>query len=151
MPARDLPWGKLAAAAGVLALALGVFTIVRRGQDVADAVQPIEWNHQPCAHCQMLIGDPRHAAQLITDDGDVLSFDDPGCALRYLDAHHPAVHRLWFHHSIEDRWLTADHTAFVTGAATPMGSGLAAVDRTTAGALDLAAATRAATREEMMR
>ena len=110
-----------------------------------DDVQPIAWNQQACAHCQMLIGEPGHAAQLITEAGDVLSFDDPGCALRYLAERAPRVHRLWFHHAHAERWLAADAVAFTTGATTPMASGLAAVDRGAAGALDLAAATRAAT------
>ena len=148
MRARELPWGKLVGAGALLAIVLGVMIVVRGGQHVPDSVQPIEWNHQPCAQCQMLIGDPRYAAQLITQDGQVLSFDDPGCALRYVDTHHDvAIHRLWFHHSTDDRWLTADEVAFTTGATTPMGSGLAAVDRKPSGALDLAAATRVATRE----
>ena len=143
MPRRELPWWRLAALA-LVGAALGALVLVIRGSGSApDDVQPIDWNHQPCAHCRMLIGEPRHAAQLITRDGDVLSFDDPGCALRHLAEHRPAVHRLWFHHAQHDRWLSADEVAFTTGATTPMASGLAAVDRGTPGSLDLDAASRA--------
>jgi hypothetical protein len=88
----------------------------------------------------MLIGDPRHAAQLITDDGEVRSFDDPGCALAYLEDHHPTVHWLWFHHATTARWIPADEVAFTTGGTTPMGSGLLAVERGAAGAIELTAA-----------
>jgi hypothetical protein len=92
----------------------------------------------------MLVGEPAHAAQLITADGDVLVFDDPGCALRYVDERKPHVHRMWFHHGTAERWIPADRAGFLTGGRTPMGSGLLAVERDTQGALDLAAATRVA-------
>lgn len=141
---REVPWAKLVAGAIVLALVTAVVAIVRSGVEVPDEVQPIAWHQQPCAHCGMLVGDPAYAAQLITDDGEVLVFDDPGCALRYLVERKPHVHRLWFHHGTEDRWIAADLAGFRTGALTPMGSGLTASDRGS-DTLDLATATRVAT------
>src|SRR5262245_26551705 len=81
---------------------------------------------QPCAHCHMLIGGSRFAVQLGTAAGDVLDFDDPGCALRYLAEVHPAIHRLWFRDHRRDRWTAASEVRFVRGVDTPMGSGLAA-------------------------
>ncbi len=121
-------------------LAAFVIVVIRNSGEPADEVQPIAWGRQPCAHCQMLIDQPGHAAQLVTGEGEVMSFDDPGCALRYLGRHHPTIHVLWFHHAHDDRWIPADRVAFVTGARTPMDSGLAAVDLGTPGAIDLATA-----------
>lgn len=141
---RDSVWPKLLGLA-VLGLAIaGIAWIVRGSDAVPDTVQPIEWNHQPCAHCQMLLGEPHYAAQLITADGDVLSFDDPGCAIRFIAEHDPEVHRLWFHHGTDDRWVPSDRVMFATGGRTPMGSGLVAVDRGAPHAIDLAAAKRVA-------
>lgn len=140
MADRQVAWFKVGAAMFVLAAIAGIVLVVRSSQQLPGEVQPIEWHRQPCAHCQMLIGDPAHAAQLITRDGDVLAFDDPGCALRYLDEHQPSIHRLWFHHGAAERWLPADAVGFTTGATTPMASGLLAVDRDVPGAIDLAAA-----------
>lgn len=140
--ARDIPWVKIAVLGLAAALVAGVIAIVRGGSRVPDEIQPIEWNRQACAHCGMLIGEPAHASQLITTDGEVLAFDDPGCALRYLAERAPRLHRLWFHAG--GRWLAADRTGFLTGRDTPMGSGLVAVDRETPNAIDLAAATRVA-------
>lgn len=114
--------------------------VIRRGTSAADEVQPISWHKQACAHCQMLIGEPRHAAQLITRDGEVLSFDDPGCALRFVSERNPQIHRLWFHHGHDERWLTAQQVGFTTNGNTPMGFGLVAVDLSTPGALDITAA-----------
>lgn len=124
----------------VVLVVLAVAWIIGGGRAVPSGPQPITWHKQPCAHCKMLIEEPAHAAQLITEDGEVLSFDDPGCALRHLADHHPAVRELWFHHATEDRWLSASEVGFITGGDTPMASGLLAVDRTKPGALTLEAA-----------
>lgn len=137
---RQISWFKVVAPALLLALIAGVVLVVRGSQQLPGEVQPIIWHRQPCAHCQMLIGEPAYAAQLITAEGDVLAFDDPGCALRYLDERRPTVHRMWFHHGTEDRWLTSEEVAFTTGGSTPMGFGLVATERGAPGTLDLAAA-----------
>lgn len=120
-----------------VALALIASLIVRCGTRLPDEVQPIAWNAETCAHCRMSIGDPAFAAQVITDDGEVLSFDDPGCAARYLRTHGDHVHRAWFHAGRGDRWLPAGEVAFVHVPASPMGSGLMAVPAGTPGAISL--------------
>ena len=140
MSTREIPWLSIGVLAGLAAVVVGVILVVRGSQHLPEGVQPIDWNRQPCAHCQMLVGAPAHAAQLITKDGEVLSFDDPGCALRYLAARRVEPHQLWFHHATAERWIPAAQTAFLTGGTTPMGSGLLAVDHGTPGGLDLEAA-----------
>jgi hypothetical protein len=84
----------------------------------------------------MLISDPAYAAQLETADGEVASFDDPGCLLAALVAH-PNPRVLWFHHTREERWLAGNEVGFVRVAHTPMGYGLAAVGADEPGALSL--------------
>lgn len=137
---REPPWWKLGAALALVAVAVGITLVVRGGQALPDEVQPITWHKQPCAHCQMLVGEPAFAAQLITTDGAVLAFDDPGCAFRYLAERNPGIHHLWFHHAHTDRWLDQAEVAFQPGAITPMSFGLAAVDRATPSALSFEAA-----------
>lgn len=119
------------------AVALVATLVVRCGTRLPDEVQPIAWNAEPCAHCHMVIGDPAFAAQVITDDGEALSFDDPGCAARYLRTHEGHVHRAWFHEGRGDRWLPVGEVAFVRVPASPMGSGVMAVPAGTPGALSL--------------
>lgn len=124
----------------VLAVALVaalVAFVVRDGTRVPDDVQPIAWNTEPCAHCRMLIGDPAYAAQVITTDGTVRSFDDPGCAARFLHEHRDHVHRAWFHAGSGDAWIPMAEVGFVRVATSPMGSNVVAVPRTTPGALAL--------------
>ena len=99
--------------------------------------QPIVYDREACAHCRMLISEPGFAAQLETQDGEIQSFDDPGCLLAALAMRSPSVHALWFHHVREDRWLDAAHVAFEEAERAPMGYGLGAVDAGTQGALSL--------------
>ena len=106
--------------------ALLVLAVLAACRSIPDTPVAIAYDREPCAHCHMLIGDSRFAVQLVTDDGDVLDFDDPGCALRYLAQVHPAVHRLWFRDHRRDRWTAASEVRFVRGIETPMGFGLAA-------------------------
>lgn len=96
---------------------------------------PIAYDKESCAYCHMLIGDPRFAAQLLTEDGDVVNFDDPGCLLRYVAEKHPRPRAIWFRDSRGERWLAAANTGFVRDPKTPMGWGVAAVERQTPGAL----------------
>jgi len=102
--------------------------------------QPIVYDREPCAHCRMLISEPRFAAQLVAQDGSVASFDDPGCLLAYLESREPRVRALWFHHDREDRWLPQEQVAFEELPHTPMGYGLGAVEAGSPGSLSLAEA-----------
>src|SRR6185436_17764415 len=63
--------------------ALVILACAAACRSIPDAPTAIAYDREACAHCHMLIGDPRYAAQLVTEAGDVLDFDDPGCALRY--------------------------------------------------------------------
>jgi len=96
---------------------------------------PIAYDKESCAYCHMLIGDPRFAAQLVTEDSGVVNFDDPGCLLRFVAEQHPRARAIWFRDSQRDRWLSAAEVGFVRATSTPMGWGLAAVDGHTPGAI----------------
>jgi copper chaperone NosL len=128
---------------GAIALCLLAFAC-----RTTDRPAPIVYDREPCAHCRMLISEPRFAAQLETAHGEIRSFDDPGCLLAELDAASNA-RRVWFHHVREDRWLDGADVAFEEVAETPMGYGLGAVDAHTPGAIPLESArTRVRARGE---
>ncbi len=124
-----------------LGLAVGfvagiVAIVVAGGTQLPNEPVPIAWDREPCAHCHMQIGEPRHAVQLVTTEARVLDFDDVGCVIAYLKAHKPGIHRLWFHGE-GDTWLGAEVVGFVKTDITPMGSGLLAVERRSADARSL--------------
>lgn len=119
--------GALATLSALAALACGP----------AGGPQPIAYDREPCSQCRMLISEPRFAAQLETQDGEIRNFDDPGCLLAALTAQSQEFRALWFHHLHEDRWLDAEHVAFAPTQRTPMGHGLGAVAAGTPGALSL--------------
>jgi len=102
----------------------------------APGPDPIVYDREACAHCRMLISEPRFAAQR-KDASGTASFDDPGCLLASLEGRPAPAGGLWFHHVREERWIPGDRVAFEPVPKTPMGYGLGAVDAGTAGALSL--------------
>ena len=130
---------------GLLAVALvvGVVTVVRYNQVVLPE-GPVEvvWDREVCGHCKMHVGDPRFAAQLQTEVGDVLSFDDPGCMFEYLSKHDVTVHALYFRNHVGDGWLSEAEAGFLPVDDSPMGFGIRAVPADTPDAKDIEWARR---------
>ena len=95
---------------------------------------------------------PSFAAQIRTRDGRVLHFDDPGCLLLAVDGGDLDPAAVYFHHRREERWIERREVGFVPVPTSPMGYGLAAVDRASPGALSPAQALdRARARETARR
>lgn len=120
--------------AALVAAAVGVAWLLTPATPGAGPV-PVIWDKTACAHCRMHIGEPAFAAQLQTEDGRVLDFDDPGCLFELVDKQQPAIRAAYFRHVDEDRWLPRDGAGFVERSPTPMGYGLGAVDADTPGAI----------------
>jgi copper chaperone NosL len=129
----------------LLGVALGL-ALWRLAAPPRGPVEPA-WDRVACARCHMLLSDPAFAAQLHGADGQVRFFDDPGCLLLYrADAPDPRA-KAWFHDSKSERWLSDAEVGFVPVDETPMGHGLAAVERAaTPTALGLEAALATLTR-----
>jgi copper chaperone NosL len=107
----------------------------------------VAWDRTACAHCRMLVSDPRFAAQLLLESGEVLFYDDPGCLLLDRAARAPSARAAWFHDSAGEGWLAESEVAFAPGAETPMGYGYAAVRTGSVAAAQGAAAVLAALEE----
>jgi hypothetical protein len=119
----------------VVALAAITIALVRFNQvPPPEGPVPVVWDSEVCGHCKMHVGDPRFAAQLQTVDGDVLNFDDPGCLLEHLTSQETPIHALYFRNYQTDGWLSEAEVGFVAVEDTPMGYGLGAVPKETAGA-----------------
>ncbi len=132
---------RLALAAAGLALVSLVGWAVCLAQRPPDGPEPVAWDREACAHCRMHVGDPRFAAQLQMDSGETRNYDDPGCLLAELaERRREGVRAIWFRDARGDRWLPAATVSFVPAAPTPMGYGLAAVEKGTPGGIDLDAA-----------
>jgi hypothetical protein len=119
------------AAKGLLvlaALAVAVVAFIRFNRvTLPEGPVEIVWDSEVCAHCKMHVGDPRFAAQLQTTEGEVLSFDDPGCLFVYLQSHDVSVHALYFRSHDGDRWLSESEVGFLPTDDSPMGYGIRAV------------------------
>ena len=106
--------------------AMAFFTCAMVAASCARTDAPAEpvWGKEPCAHCKMLVSQPRYAAQ-VASDGERYFFDDIGCMVLWLDAHKPAE-RAWVHDATGKTWLDARTARYVGGARTPMDFGLEA-------------------------
>jgi len=128
---------RLAVAAGLSVAALAALGVaVAYLQRAPEGPQPVAWNREVCAHCRMHVSEPAYAAQLHLADGQVLSFDDPGCLFAWERAHKDPVRARWFHLRTE-RWAGDRDVRFVHAEPTPMGYGLAATDADAPDALTL--------------
>jgi len=133
MSIKRVSWVLLAAA--LVAAAIGLVRF-NRAKAPAGPI-PIVWDKEVCAYCKMHIGDPRFAAQLQTTEGDVLSFDDPGCLFEYLSTHEVAVHAVYFRNHEGDGWLSGSEVGFLPVDDSPMGYGIRAVPKESSGAHDM--------------
>ena len=89
------------------------------------AIEPV-WGKQACAHCAMILSDRRFGAELVTEAGDRLFFDDVGCMVLAIDERHLGAPRAWVRDAQSGRWLDARSARYVGGAASPMDFGFEA-------------------------
>ncbi len=92
-------------------------------QDAMTAVDPV-WGRQACANCSMLVSERRYAAQLVTDDGTRVFFDDPGCMAVWLAEGRGHARRSWVY-SAAGAWIDARTARYVRDQPSPMGFGFA--------------------------
>jgi copper chaperone NosL len=88
-------------------------------QDASSPVDPV-WGKQACANCSMLVSDRRYAAELVTDDGTRLFFDDPGCMATWLKEGRGRARKMWVR-SEGGSWIDARTARFASNQASPMG------------------------------
>ena len=95
----------------------------------AEGPPPIEIDRTPCAHCGMLISEPRYAAAYKSPRREAQVFDDIGCLLASAtrEAGRGEL-RFWFHDARTAHWIAGSEATFVKSARfrTPMSGGLVA-------------------------
>lgn len=104
--------------------------------------RPIRYDSEVCDECAMMISEPRFAAQIVTTEGKVSSFDDPACAFRYIADEGPSIGNMWFVDSTDTtQWLDWKTVGFVPATGAPMDGGLGAVPIGTEGAISFSEAS----------
>ncbi len=83
------------------------------------------WGKEPCAHCRMLVGDRRYAAQVL-HEGERRFFDDVGCMVLWLEERGAPSDPAWVRDANGPGWLDARSARYVGGKATPMDFGFEA-------------------------
>jgi len=75
--------------------------------------QTINYNKDECAHCMMIITDPKFGSELVTDKGKVYKFDSIECLANYISADHDfTLETLWISDYANPNSLTDAATAF---------------------------------------
>lgn len=97
------------------------------GGDPTTGPGRIAWDRDTCEHCRMAISDRAFAVQVRSADARLHRFDDPGCAVLWLDEPgHEAPKEVWVRALDGDAWLDANEARFVEAPHTPMGYGYGA-------------------------
>lgn len=116
----------------ILLLVLGLLAGCAQGS--AEAAPPeIRYGEDVCAHCNMIISDPRFAAayarEIASGRYESLAFDDIGDMIAMADADPDQTIVAWYVHDYtSEEWIDATTAHFVVSdqLITPMGFGIAA-------------------------
>ena len=103
---------------------------------------PVAWDRDSCERCNMATSDRRFATEVRTGhDHRLHKFDDPGCALLWLEANRSGAGEraeIWVRDPRGERWIDARTARFAGGHETPMEYGFGTVDGAPPDALGLA-------------
>ena len=89
-------------------------------------VKPIDIHPEDmCSRCRMSVSDQRFASEIITEQGEAITFDDIGCMLTYRTAHvELKISAIYLKDYTTREWIRFEQAAVVkTSIETPMGSG----------------------------
>jgi copper chaperone NosL len=89
---------------------------------------PLHFGEDECAHCKMLVGDDRQAAEVVTKSGTATIYDDVGCLLSREAPKHPDPKTVFVRAFDGSGWVRGDVAVVLrsTEIASPMGYGFAA-------------------------
>ena len=93
---------------------------------VSSELKPVDiFPEDACAQCRMAVSDKSFASEIITEEGEVLKFDDLGCLENYRKKNPAVKIRTIFVSDFDTKtWLPYEKSRIVkTGITTPMGSG----------------------------
>jgi hypothetical protein len=116
---------------GRLVLCLGLLWVACGG-GAETGPAAVHWDRDTCERCGMTISDRRFAAQVRGSRGQAAHrFDDPGCALLWLDERlgvDAEAAEIWVRDRSGERWLDGRSARYVAVQPTPMNYGFAATD-----------------------
>lgn len=120
---------------GLVGTGLGALLVLASCAGPAGHQPPdMQYGLDECAHCRMIVSEPRHAAAVVFGDGvpadgRTLRFDDLGCLMSHLaESPDAADARVWVHDA-DGRWLDGREALYrhLPDETTPMGYGFVAV------------------------
>lgn len=96
----------------------------------ATAQEKIEFGHDHCTFCSMVINDPHHDAQAVLEDGTLVLFGSLECLMNYTQSHKDQKFREFYFsdYASEGNYLKAKEATYLQSKAipSPMGANLSA-------------------------
>ena len=88
--------------------------------------EPIDYGHDECAHCRMIISDRKFGGELITQKGKLYKFDSIECMAAYYGGTSvPEVQSLWtIDFSNPGMWVKADEAFYMQSKNLPSPMGM---------------------------
>lgn len=88
--------------------------------------EPIDYGHDECAHCRMIISDRKFGGELISQKGKVYKFDSIECmAAYYAGTSVPEVQSIWtIDFSNPGMWVKADEAFYMQSKNLPSPMGM---------------------------
>jgi len=124
-----------------------LFLLTACSGDPGTGAVTVEWQHDHCKRCNMILGDKYHAAQVrykpANAPSEVHVFDDIGCAVIWLETKawkNDPTTELWVNDYKTGGWIDARKASYVVGQQTPMQYGLGAQIQASEGSMDFQAA-----------
>ncbi len=111
-----------------MSAAVGLTFLAACWQSPTTGPSKIHWDRQTCEHCQMVISEKRHAAQIrVPGESTAHAFDDLGCAVLWLDEQavtdNEPRHEVWVRDPTGTQWTDGHAAHFEDGLSTPMAYG----------------------------
>ncbi len=92
-------------------------------------VPEIRYGQDLCSECRMTLMDAPFACVILTEDEEILKFDDIACMVRFERNNQTKIKEAWVHDCVTQAWIQRSKAYFVFDQTlnTPMGSHLMAL------------------------
>lgn len=113
------------------------------GREKKSGPVDIDWHHEHCARCQMIIWNRKFATEIRAPSGQIWKFDDIGCAMVWLAKQNFSEFakgaEVWVNSYASEDWLDARSAHYVYGVKSPMRYQYGALEKFSPGNFDYGA------------
>ncbi len=106
-----------------------LFFLTGCGSYQTGKIPEIRYGQDLCSECRMTLMDAQFACVILTEEEEILKFDDIGCMVRFQKSNQTKIKEAWVHDGMTQAWVQSSKAYFVFDQTlnTPMGSHLMAL------------------------